>query len=47
MVHVLDPMYALAIAATKELIAQKVCTAGSVDFTEGEIVSFNQWPREA
>ena len=37
MVHVPDPMYALAIAATKELIAQQVCTAGSVGFTEGEM----------
>ena len=37
MVHVADPMCALAIAAIKELIAQKVCTAGSVDF-KGEIV---------
>ena len=38
MVHVADPMCALAIVAIKELIAQKVCTAGSVDFTKGEIV---------
>ena len=43
MVHVLDPMYALAIAAIKELIAQKVCTTGSVDFTKGEVVLFYQW----
>ena len=44
MVHVLDPMYALAIAAIKELIAQKVCTASSVDLTLGEVVLFNPWP---
>ena len=40
MVPVPDPMYALAITALKELIAQKVCSAGSVDFTKGEIVLF-------
>ena len=43
MVHVADPMYVLAIAALKELIAQKVCTSGSVDFTKGEIVLLYQW----
>lgn len=43
MVHVADPMYVLAIAALKELIAQKVCTAGSVDFIKGEIVLLYQW----
>ena len=32
MVHVADPMYVLAIAALKELIAQKVCITSSVDF---------------
>ena len=30
--HVADPMYVLAIAALKELIAQKVCITSSVDF---------------
>lgn len=43
MVNVADPMYVLAIAALKELIAQKVCTSGSVDFTKGEIVLLYQW----
>ena len=40
MVRVADPMCALAIAAIKELIAQKVCTAGAVDLTKGEILLF-------
>ena len=32
MVHVADPMYVLAIAALKELIAQRVCITSSVRF---------------
>ena len=40
MVHVADPMYVLAIAASKEEIARKVCTAGSIGFTKGENVLF-------
>ena len=42
MVNVADPMYVLAIAALKELIAQKVCITSSVDFTRDEIVLFVQ-----
>ena len=30
--HVADPMYVLAIAALRELIAQKVCITSFVDF---------------
>ena len=44
MENVPDPTYALAITALKELIAHRVCTAGSVDFTKGEIVLFYHWP---
>ena len=36
MVDVADLMNVLVIAALKELIAQKVCTAGSVDFIKGK-----------
>ena len=38
MAHVADPMSVLAIADLKELIAPKVCTAGSVDFPKVEII---------
>jgi len=40
MVHVVDPMYVLAIADSKELIAPKVSTVGSIDFPKGEVILF-------
>ena len=40
MAPVAGPMNVLAIADLKGLIAPKVCTAGSVNFSKGELILF-------